>query len=60
MKASEKTSEISKQYTSTFRDLIDSCDCDLQDALTEGKISKEQYDKEMERLNEIYDAIENN
>lgn len=60
MKSSEKISEISKQYISTFRDLIDSWDCDLQDALTFGKISKEQYDKEMERLNEIYDAIENN
>lgn len=50
--------EISKRYISTLRDLIEEWDCELQDALTEGKISKEEYDKELEKINEIYDAIE--
>lgn len=50
--------EISKRYISTLRDLIKEWDCDLQDALAEGKISKEEYDKELEKINEIYDAIE--
>mgnify|MGYP007016950830 CR=1 FL=1 len=37
--------EISKRYISTLGDLIDEWDCELQDALTEGKISKEEYDR---------------
>lgn len=53
-----KVYEISKRYISILGDLIEEWDCELQDALTEGKISKEEYDKELEKINEIYDAIE--
>lgn len=58
METSE-TSKISNNYIKVLCDLIDEWDCDLQDAVNEGKISREEYQKELEKINEIYDAIYN-